>query len=203
MSKQETLWFWQKSRLTAEWFEVYSFTSKEYPHPCLINRPDKPTNSEPWSSSSVDEQQRLRVFTPKEHVSSAPLMWYLLIREYGNPRKPTQSLVAFADERFEDGTVIEFEKFKTLNYDISERVAAIRWGFGDPHIEQLYVVENYRRRKISIKLINVADIVNIAGNWGGFIYGGDQVTQDGEALSREWAHSSRLRPIEARLPPMD
>ncbi len=205
MSKFVTLWFWQKDRLSAEWFEVYSYTTDEYPHPYLTRQTKSPTNAKPWSWSELDGSNRLVVRTPSSHVPEAPPMWYALIREYG-VEKQTQTLAAFDTKDFPDGTVVEIPELQQRGYSpsfMTNRIAGIRWGFGDPHIEQLFVAETHRRRRISIKLINVADIVNVAGNWGGFIYGGDQVTEMGEQLGSAWSGSKRLREVEVRLPPMN
>lgn len=204
MPKFATLWFWQKQRLNSEWFEVYSFSTDEHPHPTLIVGGTRPTQAEPWSWSSIDGGNRLVVQTPKDHVPNAPAMWYVLIREYGETKK-AQTLAAFDTDHYPDGTVVEIDELKQKGFDpsfMAGRIAAVRWGFGDPHLEQLYVSEEHRRKRISIKLINVADVVNVAGNWGGFIYGGDQVTAMGEELGKAWSGSSRVRPIEARMPPM-
>ena len=202
MTQFATLWFWQKSRLTAEWFEVYSFDTEEYPKPSLTRSPNAPTQVKPWSFSSVDDNGRLVISVPKEHLPDAPPMWYLLMRDYA--RSPlSQTLIGFADNEYPDGTVIELDEFKRKGFDVKQRACAIKWGFGDPHITQLYVAEEHRRKRMSIKIINVADVVNVAGNWGGFIYGGDQVTAMGEKLGHAWNGSSRLKQVEVRLPPMD
>lgn len=205
MNKFATIWFWQKSRLSAEWFEVYSFDTDERPKPSLTRQPNPPTSAEPWSWSSIDDQNRLVVHVPSAHLPDAPAMWYALIREYGGT-KHSQTLVAFDDNQFPDGTVLEIPELQRRGFEPSfmgQRVAAIRWGFGDPHIEQVYVAESHRRRRISVKLINTADVVNVAGNWGGFIYGGDQVTELGSKLGEAWTNSTRLRKEAVRLPPMD
>jgi len=205
MAKFVTLWFWQKQRLSAEWFEVYSFTTDEFPRPYLSRSTTKPTNAEPWSWSSVDDNNRLVVHVPTSHIPNAIPMWYALIREYG-ALKQSQTLVAFDTDHYPDGTVVEVSELQQRGFDpsfMANRVAAIRWGFGDPHLEQIFVIEKYRRRRMSVKLINVADVVNTAGNWGGFIYGGDQVTAMGEQLGLAWAGSARLRPVEVHLSPMN
>lgn len=205
MSKFVTLWFWQKQRLSAEWFEVYSYTTNEFPHPYLSRSTKQPSNAEPWSWSSVDDNNRLIVHVPTYHIPNAIPMWYALIREYGE-LKQSQTLVAFDTDHYPDGTVVEVSELQQRGFDpsfMANRVAAIKWGFGDPHVEQIFVIEKYRRRRMSVKLINVADIVNLAGNWGGFIYGGDQVTAMGEQLGLAWAGSARLRPVEVHLSPMN
>lgn len=202
MTQFATLWFWQKSRLTAEWFETYSFDTEENPKPSLIRSPNKPTNANAWSYTTVDHNDRLVATISSDHLPNTPPLWYLLLREYQlNPL--SQSLIGFVGDEYPDGTVVEVDEFKNRGFDIKDRACAIRWGFGDPHITQLYVAEEHRRKRMSIKLINVADIVNVAGNWGGFIYGGDQVTDMGAELAKSWSSSSRLKPVEAVMPPMD
>lgn len=155
--------------------------------------------------SSIDANNRLVIHLPTSHIPDAPPMWYALIREYGRD-KQTQTLAGFSSNEYPDGTVVEIEELKNRGFEpsfMANRMCAIRWGFGDPHIEQLLVSEDYRRKRVSVKLINVADIVNVAGNWGGFIYGGDQVTAMGEQLGTAWSGSARLKPVEVRLPPMN
>jgi hypothetical protein len=205
MGKFATLWFWQASRLNSEWFETYSFDTEEYPRPSLTRQKDKPTLAMPWSYSSLDSSGRLVVSVDNGHLPDAPPTWYMLFREYDKPR-PTQTLLCFDTNHFSDGTVIEYSDFQKMGEDdsfLKERISAIRWGFGDPMVEQLYVSEKHRRKRVSIKTINVADLVNVAGNWGGFIYGGEQVTELGEKLSQSWTHSSRLQEKKVSLPPMD
>jgi hypothetical protein len=202
MPKFVTLWFWQKSRLSADWFEVYSFTTDEHPHPYLTRQTNSPTNAEPWSYSSIDSNNRLVVHVPNEHIPDAPPMWYVLIREYGE-LKQGQTLAAFDTDLYPDGTVVELDELKRKGFEPSfmkQRIAGIKWGFGDPHVEQIFVADTHRRKRISIKLINVADVVNTAGNWGGFIYGGDQVTLMGEELSKSWDGSSRRLPTSVLFP---
>ena len=205
MPKFATLWFWQKQPLTSEWFETYSFATDEHPHPSLINQSESPTDSEPWSWVSLDNDGRLIVHLIQDHIPDAPPLWYVLIREYGETRKK-QTLAAFDTDHYPDGTIVEIDELKQKGFEpsfMANRIAALRWGHGDPHIEQLFVAETHRRKRISIKLINVADIVNVAGNWGGFIYGGDQVTEMGAQLGEAWNGSSRLKPVEVKLPPMN
>jgi hypothetical protein len=205
VSKFAILWYWQKERLSADWFETYSYETDEFPCPSLTRQGKPPTNAEPWSWTSLDENNRLVVHLPKDHIPDAPSLWYVLIREYGQ-RKQTQTLAAFDTDHYPDGTVVEIDELKRKGFEpsfMANRIAALRWGFGDPHLEQLFVAETHRRKRISIKLINVADIVNIAGNWGGFIYGGDQVTDMGAQLGESWSGSNRLKPVEVRLPPMN
>lgn len=204
MSKFVTLWFWRGQRLTADWFHVESYATDEYPHPTLIVRKDKPTFAEPFSTSRVDELGRLIIGLDHGHLPDAPPLWHVLIREYRRQPVPTQCLISFATDDLPDGTVVEAADYTQMKLPpMSEQVAAIRWGFGDPKIEQLYVAEAWRRRRISVKLINCADLVNVAGGWGGFIYGGDQTTDMGAQLGTAWAHSTRLQERVVKLPPMD
>ena len=205
MGRFATLWFWQASRLNAEWFETYSFDTEENPRPSLIRTKDRPTTANAWSYSSLDSSNHLVVAVDDRHLQSTPKMWYVLVREYYR-MKPAQTLLGFDSSEYTDGTVIEYSDFSRIGINedfLMNRISAIRWGFGDPLIEQIYVAETHRRKRVSTKTINVADMVNVAGNWGGFIYGGEQVTELGEKLSSSWTHSSRLQPKKVSLPPMD
>lgn len=202
MSEFATLWFWKGARFSAEWFEVESFTTDEYPHPSLICGIRKPSSAKPFSWSSIDQNNRLVIGLDHSHLTNSPALWHVLVREYSRMSK-TQSLISFVSEEYEDGTVIELNEFNRRGFSFSDRVAAIRWGFGDPKIEQLYVDEKFRRKRIGTKIINCADLLNVAGGWGGFIYGGDQLTKDGEKIAGSWRHSSRLLNKEVSLPPMD
>ena len=202
-TKFPTLWFWQGERLTADWHHVESYATGEYPHPTLVHSPTKPTQAQPFSWSSVDAVGRLVVGLDDAHLPEAPALWYILLREYHRPT-PTQSLLAFATGDHPDGTVVEAAEYTgKMPPTMREQVAAIRWGFGDPKLEQLYVSPDWRRRRIAIKLIHIADLTNVAGGWGGFIYGGDQTTDMGAELASAWTNSSRLRERTVRLPPMD
>lgn len=191
MSKFESLWYWQKERLTSNWFEVYAFDTDEREKPTTVIGGVKPSTHLHTAYTDVDKNGRLRLHLHKEEFPNAPNFWYVLIREYNGITK-TQSLAAFADERFEDGIVIEADYAQKIGVDLSSRAAAIRWGFGDPKVEQIYVAEEYRRIRSSIKLIAAADMTNMAGNWGGYLYGGDQLTAMGETLASSWSGSSRL-----------
>lgn len=202
MSKFVTLWFWKGLRLSAEWFEVESYATNEYPHPSLVHGIRKPTLAKPFSWSSIDNNNRLIVGLDHSHLTDSPALWHVLVREYNRIPK-TQSLISFIGEEYEDGTVIELDEFNRRGFSFSKRVAAIRWGFGDPKIEQLYVDEKFRRKRIGTKIINCADLLNVAGGWGGFIYGGDQLTKDGENIASSWKNSVRLLKKEVSLPPMD
>lgn len=202
MNKFATLWFWKGDRLSHNWFQVKSFNTNEHPHPSVVGGADVSFSATPFSWSGLDELGHLIVGVDHGHLPNAPSLWHVLVREYDR-FTPAQSLVSFATDHFVDGTVVEMDEFKSLGVSMGDRLAAIRWGYGDPKIEQLYVHEDHRRKRIGTKIINVADLVNVAGGWGGFIYGGDQVTDMGAQVASAWTNSSRLLQKEVSLPPMN
>ena len=202
MPKFVTLWFWKGARLSAEWFKVESYATDEHPHPSLVIGLHKPTSAEPFSWSELDSNNRLVIGLDHSHLPKTPALWHVLVREYRRA-EPTQSLISFVSDDYVDGTVIEIEEFNKRGFSFENRVAAIRWGFGNPQIQQLYVDERFRRMRIGTKIINCADLMNVAGGWGGFIYGGEQVTEMGERIASAWTHSARLAKKEVSLPPMD
>lgn len=203
MSQFATLWFWREGPLDDTWFRVESFSTDEYPKPSTVVGGPRPSDAPAFSWSTLDDSGRLCIRTVTEHLPNAPDLWWIL-KDEPHPLSPTVSLIAFADGMFPDGTVLTVEQARAVG-GLGPRMqaAAIRWGKGDPKLEQIYVNPDYRRRRMSIKMINVADIVNEASGWGGYIYGGAELTPDGEKLAQAWSHSPRLRPQTVAHTPLE
>ncbi len=125
------------------------------------------------------------------------------LREEASGLHPTVSLIGFATSRYPDGTVLTVEQARAEVDQIPEQAGAIRWGKGDPRLEQIYTAPDFRRRRLSIKMIHVADILNEAAGWGGYLYGGGELTSDGQHLANAWTHSARLQPQSIEMPPME
>jgi GNAT superfamily N-acetyltransferase len=200
VSKFPTLWFLDKGSLNNEWREVYSFCSDLHPRPSVISGdclPDEPAFSHTFLDNGV-----LRLFITNEHLPDAPPLWYVFIAQSGG-HLPSLTLAAFSSNHFSDGTVVSLEMAEKAGVYPKDRVAAINWGMHDPKLYQLYVAENHRRMRIGTKIINACDILQVARGKGGFIYGGDQVTQLGNLYGQSWIGSARLREPEIHMPPMD
>ena len=202
MSKFATLWFWEKQPLNEKWNQVYSFDTPQYPKPSLIKQADIPTDSEPFSWTELDGQGRLRAHVTHEHLPEAPSMWFVYGVRKSQPTA-TQTLIAFSTPEFPDGTILGLDDAKEMNLDPMKRIAAINWGLNEPKLYQLYVDANHRRKRIGTKLINICDIVHVATGLGGFIYGGDQVTEMGEQYGQAWVGSTRRQEPRTIMPSMD
>lgn len=200
MTKFATLWFQDIGPLNDQWRAIYSFASDAYTKPSLISNDVLP-DEEPFSSTYIDAGH-LRLYITHEHLPNTPALWYVLVEQRGG-HLPTLTLAAFDTDHFPDGTVIPASEMKATDIHPRDRVAAINWGMDDPKLLQLYVSGNHRRKRIGTKLINACDILQVARGVGGFIYGGDQVTELGKQYGDAWLGSTRRRDPEIMMPPMD
>lgn len=205
MSKFALLYYWRDGRLDDDWWRVESFSDSAHEKNQTIVGGERPTDSTPFSWTTLDTEGRLVVGMQTAHLPDTPDLWWVIVPE---PHRvvPTQSLIGFADGRYPDGTVLTVHQVRadTLSSGnvLPPQAGAVRWGTGDPKLEQLYVAPEFRRRRVSVKMIHAADIVNEAGGWGGHLYGGAELTADGEKLAEAWSGSKRLRQQSVKMPPM-
>ena len=202
MTKFATLWYWRERPLDDQWWRVQSFETDEHPKSTTVIGGDLPTDASPFSWTSLDEAGHLVVGMTHAHLPLAPPLWWVL-REEASGLHPTVSLIGFATSRYPDGTVLTVEQARAEVDRIPDQAGAIRWGKGDPRLEQIYTAPDFRRRRLSIKMIHVADILNEAAGWGGYLYGGGELTSDGQHLANAWTHSARLQPQSIEMPPME
>jgi hypothetical protein len=189
MTTFATVWFWRGERLTETWHNVARFTSDVHPHPFLLEtpvRPDDPT----LVTETVHEDGLFRVVS---HVvfPEAPQMYYVLA-EMRNALVSLSAISAFGDGKFPDGTVLSFGQAKDAGLDGLSKVGALSWVSSTGVMQQITVDERWRRRKISTKLIEVADTLIVASGADAFLTGGEFTTSDGEKLREAWANSVRV-----------
>jgi hypothetical protein len=202
MSEFAQLWYWRDGSLNDRWARVESFGTDEHPKSTTIIGGDRPSTAPAFSWTTVDAAGRLVVGMTHDHLPHTPPLWWVL-REEDHGIVPTVSLIAFADGRHPDGTVLSVAQARAETAPLSSQAGAIRWGKGNPKLEQVYTAPEFRRRRMAIKMIHTADILNEAAGWGGYLYGGEELTPDGQQLAAAWQHSKRLRPQTAFMPPME
>lgn len=201
MTKFAILWFWEKQQIDESWREIYSFTTSEFERPSVVRSEKRPSSDEVFSSFSPGDNG-LNIYVTHDHLPDAPPLWYVYTRNE-KAHVPTQTLVAFSTDHFPEGTLVGVSQLKDTGLTPMDRTAAVNWGLFDPKLYQLYVAENMRRRRIGTKLINAADVLHVATGHGGFIYGGDQVTELGKEYGEAWLGSTRRKEPQIIMPPMD
>lgn len=169
------------------------FTSGEQ----LPQGEEEPTE---WGSATVDNEGHLvvnyyrpEVFGPVESVVK---LWFVLI--YGGPAgEGTLTMLGFADDRYPWGTVIELdEALLVLEKEyMSTWAGMIIWHKGSPALQQIITAEKWRRKRISIIMFGVCDVVNACYGFspGEVLYGGEVTTEDGEKLRNIYPNSMRIR----------
>jgi len=188
MTTFDTVWFWRGLRLTETWHDVARFTSDAHPHPSLLEtpvRPDDPT----LVTETVENNGLFRVIS---HVlPEAPEMYYVFAK-ISHGLVPKSAISAFADGKFPEGTVLSYEQAKDAGVDGLSKVGSLSWVSPTGVMQQVTVDENWRRRKISTRLIEVVDTLIVASGADMFLTGGEVTTGDGEKLREAWVNSSRV-----------
>lgn len=203
MSKFASLWYWREHLLDNQWWRVESFDTEEHPKSSTIYGTERPSSAAPFSWTSLDETGHLVVgIDPRDHLPTTPALWWALVED-DNAIVPNVSLIAFADDRYSDGTVLTAAQLRAEIGTPPAQAGAIRWAKGEAKIEQIYTAPEFRRRRMSIKMVNAADILNEASGWGGYLYGGEELTPDGQQLASAWTSSRRLRQQSVHVLPAE
>lgn len=188
----KTLWFWKGPALSDRWASVANYSTEEHPHPSTIHADTSPTSAEPFSYCEIDDSENLVVHLLDEQNAASPDLWYVL-EETSIPTEMA-TIYAVVGNHFAKGSVIPIDKVKTVRINDSEKAGFIRWFRKDSRIQQIYVSEQWRRKRISTNLFAIADIVIVSGNYGPYLNGGDVTTADGEKLRQVWNLSTRVTP---------
>ena len=194
------LWFWKPKQLTDRWAEVHAFSSEEFERPSIVVSEDKPTKAEVIWFGSVDEDENLFMnWRDKDVIGIAPPLWYVVKdapRPYPNgPDIPMMFIYALYGYDFPSGTIVmEEDLIKNKFVGRSERVGFLQWFKHDSKIQQIFVEEKWRRKRVTLALFGVADLVIVSGNYGPYLNGGDVTTSDGETLRDAWSGSKRVTP---------
>ena len=192
------LWFWKPKQLSDRWAEVHAFSSEEFERPSIVISGDKPTEIEPVWFGSVDDSGNLFMnWRDRDIVGVAPPLWYVVKdapRPHPNgPDIPMIFVYALYGDDFPSGTIVlEEDLIKAKFVGHSERVGFLQWFKQDSKIQQIFVEEKWRRRRVTLALFGVADLVIVSGGYGAFLHGGEVTTADGEKLREAWSGSSRL-----------
>jgi len=142
-----------------------------------------------WGWGEVDAKGRLVVKYYREEVfgseDEVTKLWFVLLD--GRHVQPAHFiLLGFADGRYPWGTVLDgSEASQVLEKEyMSTWAAMINWRAGDPMIQQITTAPNWRRKRLSVMMFGVCDVVNACYGFspGIVIHGGAITTADGEKL---------------------
>lgn len=196
MSKFKTVWFWGENRKATDTHNyVMAFYDDSHQKPCLVTDEKSPNHVYCHSFSSTDKDGRYMVKFVEEATLPIVDLWYVYI-DAKTSIPPMRSIMAYADGRFPDGTVVAFDEIRELKISPHDSCGFIRWFTEDSRVQQIFVKEEHRRKRISTKLFGVADMMIVGDReWNGrFLNGGDITTSDGESLRGAWSNSKRVTP---------
>lgn len=195
MSEFKTVWFWDSGNELIPGFKhVMSFYDDTYPKPNMIYGIKQPDHSSCHSFNYLDFSGNMCIALVSNDFRDSVPLWY--VRVYADNAQPAiRSVLAFHDERFTDGTVLDYGEALKLDVAPSQSCGFIRWFKSDTSVQQIFVNEEHRRKRISTKLFAIADLLILSDiNWNGvFLNGGQVTTADGEKLRKKWAASGSTR----------
>ena len=195
------------NKLSDRFFDIRWLSVGETPPPKRWYTADEELpvgDTSEWGWAEVDSEGRLvakyyreEVYGPIEDVVK---LWFVLLD--GREARPAHFvLLAFADDTFPWGTVIEAsEASRTLSREfMASCVGMINWRAGDPMIQQVRTAPNWRRRKVALTLFGVCDVINACYGFspGKVLHGGAVTTEDGEKLRN--IYSGATDRIDARI----
>ena len=191
------LWFWENGRLNDAWLNIAAFSTEEHLRPSVIKSSSKPSSEEPIWFGSLSSDGNLFMNWNDADVEQVPPLWYIFQitpRPFPNgPFLPCAFVHAMYGDEFEKGTVVESTWFTDRGIKpVSKRVGFVQWFLNDSKLQQIFVDPEWRRKRITLALFGIADLVIVAGELGPFLHGGDVTTTDGEQLRKAWSGSKRL-----------
>lgn len=196
MTKFKTVWFWDSGRSATESQNyIMSFFDDSHEKPSIVRNEKSPHHSYCHSFNSIDDAGRCVVHLVSDDFIGSADIWYVYIDAVESV-PPSRMVMAFADGKYPNGTVLTFRDAVDESVNPQDHVGFIRWFVGDSRIQQIFVSEDHRRKRISTKLFSVADLLIVADkNWNSiFLNGGDITTDDGELLRSAWSKSTRVTP---------
>lgn len=194
MTKFKTVWFWHSEiEATPEFSFVMSLFDDSREKPSVVKGEKSPHHAYCHSFNTIDKDCRQVVHLVSDDFCSSIPMWYVYVNAIES-LPPTRMILGYADDRYPDGTIVPFEEISSSGISPHDAAGFVRWFIQDSRIQQIFVNENYRRKRVSVKLFSVADLVIVSdNNWNGvFLNGGDITTNDGETLRSAWSASTRV-----------
>lgn len=194
MGKFKTVWFWDSGREANEDFKfVMSFYDDSHEKPSFITGIKSPHHAYCHSFNTIDDNGRQVIHLVSDDFVSQSKLWYVYI-DAVESTPPTRMLIAYDDNRYPEGTIVPFSEAVKAEISPNDSAGFVRWFYQDTRIQQIFVDELHRRKRISVKLFSIADLLIVSDTkWNGyFLNGGDITTNDGELLRSAWSQSTRV-----------
>ena len=129
---------------------------------------DEPDDAELVWRTSESPHGKLQLGIPFERVPDAPALWYVVVDE---PRaRPAACMIAaFSGGELPEGTIIDPHTFAQLGIPADAQLGDVRW-YRDGIVNDLHVVEKYRRRDVATCLLCAAGAWHQAQRWPGYLH---------------------------------
>jgi hypothetical protein len=152
--------------------------------------------------TDVDSKGRSVIGLNPTGLEGAPPIWFVVLPEMDSPR-PAISLVGFATDQVAEGTVLTDPEFFSLPVPSAAQVGAIRWWHLDGIVDQVFINENWRQRRLGTAMTYAASAYQVHNGWPGPMRSDGRRTELGKYLDAGAQFPNRFAPIEEISPPMD
>jgi len=156
---------------------------------------------EPWRAD-VDSNGRSVIGLNPAGLVGAPPIWFVVLPELDIPT-PAMSLVGFATDHVPEGTVLTDPEFFSLPVPSNAQVGAIRWWHLEGIVDQVFIPENWRQRRLGTAMTYAANAFQVHNGWPGNLRSDSRRTELGKYLDAGTQFPNRFAPIEEVSPPMD
>jgi GNAT superfamily N-acetyltransferase len=175
--------------------------SEEFPAGAVVDLPDEQRPAAWQVAVRTDADGRVR--SVETRLPDAAPLWYVELPE-PTAEPPATTLLAFADDRYAEGTLLPSDEARVAGIAGTGQVAAVRWWTDAGLVHQLFVAPTHRRRGIGGKLVQVAFGVQAARGLPA-LPGDGRRTRLGEQFRAGLPAyaAGRLSPWSLELPPMD
>jgi hypothetical protein len=156
---------------------------------------------EPWRAD-VDSNGRSVIGLNPVGLVGTPPIWFVVLPELDIPT-PAMSLVGFASDHVAEGTVLTDPEFFSLPVPSNAQVGAIRWWHLEGIVDQVFIPENWRQRRLGTAMTYAANAFQVHNGWPGNLRSDSRRTELGKYLDAGTQFPNRFAPIEEVSPPMD
>ena len=197
----EGVFYVRDRQLTDGRWAVSAYRNSGFAEGEVVDASQAPKSPLVWRSSE-SERGIIRIERGAGEVDGAPGLWFVNVDEPKASPKAT-NLVGFATDHFEPGTVVTRYQFAGLGLSNDEQVGAIRWYTALAVVHQVFVAEQWRRRRAGSVLLYAADAFHQSMGWPGALKSDGRHTDLGQQFVAAQRYPARFPSRTAAMPPMD
>ena len=195
-------WYVRERSFDRDRWRVRCVVDETHDDGAIVSGPIETHGSYELWRTDVDSKGRTVIGLNPTGLEGAPPIWFVVLPETESPR-PAISLVGFATDQVAEGTVLTDPEFFSLPVPSAAQVGAIRWWHLDGIVDQVFITESWRQRRLGTAMTYAASAYQVHNGWPGPMRSDGRRTELGKYLDAGAQFPNRFAPIEEISPPMD